>query len=336
MRFENPVFLYLLILVPVLIFFFIYSWKKKQRRLETFGKLDLIRKLSGSVNVEKQKIKTALLVLAFFLLVLAVSGPQLGSKMVEVKRRGVDVIIAVDCSLSMQAQDFKPTRLIKAKRELTSLISRLNGDRVGIIAFAGTAFLQCPLTLDYGAARMFLDIIDVNLIPYPGTNISSAIELAIKSFSQKERKYKALVLLTDGEDHKGNLMPAVDEALKEGIRIYTVGIGSPEGEPIPVYDENGNITGYKNDKKGAVVLSKLDEKTLMEIALKTGGKYYKATPGEFEIEGIYDDISKMDKKALQSRIASQYEDRYQIFIFLVLALLTAEYFMTETRKEIER
>ncbi len=334
MRFSNSMFLWLLILVPALVFFLVVAWRKRKKLMESFGSLKLMEKLTGSVSVEKKRTKQVLLVVAFFFLVLAVSGPQIGTRMVEVKRRGVDVIIAVDCSASMQAEDIKPSRIVKAKRELSTLISKLNGDRIGIIAFAGTAFLQCPLTLDYNAAKMFLDIIDVDLIPYPGTALDSAIELAIKSFSRKERKYKALILLTDGENHSKNIMESVNEAKKEGIRIFTVGIGSPEGEPIPVRDGSGNITDYKKDKKGAVVMSKLDEKTLRGIALKTGGRYYRSTRNESEIENIYDAISGMDKKQLESKLASQYEDRYQYFIFIVLVLLVIEFIITESKKEV--
>ncbi len=334
MRFSNSIFLLFLLAVPVLIFFFITAWKKKKKLMETFGSLELMEKLTGSVSVEKQRLKVILLVAAFFFMVLAVSGPQIGTRMVEVKRRGVDIIIAVDCSKSMQAEDIKPTRLVKAKRELSTLISKLNGDRVGIIAFAGIAFRQCPLTLDYNAAKMFLDIIDTDLIPYPGTEMDKAINLAIESFSRKERKYKALILLTDGENHSKGMMASVNEAKKEGIKIFTVGIGTPDGEPIPIHDENGNTTGYKKDKKGAVVMSRLDEKSLREIALKTGGRYFRSTPGGSEIENIYEEISGMDKKQLQSKLASQYEDRYQYFVLLVLILLIMEFLVTEYRKEV--
>ena len=331
MRFANQVYLYFLILLPVLAVFLMAAWRMKKKQIAEFGDPELMEKLTGSVSREKQKLKMVLVTIAFFFLVLALSGPQIGTKMVDIKRKGVDVIIAVDCSTSMLAQDMKPDRLTKAKMELSSIIDRMNGDRVGIIAFSGIAFLQCPLTLDYSAAKMFLNIIDCNLIPVPGTSLDSAVKLAIESFSRTERKYKALIVLTDGENHDKNLMPVVDEAKKEGLRIYTIGVGSVEGEPIPVTDESGNLAGYKKDRQGAVIMSKLDESTLREISLRTGGKYYRATPKEFEIENIYDDILKMDKKDLQSRLASQYEDRFQYFVFIVLLLAAAEFFITETK-----
>jgi Ca-activated chloride channel family protein len=254
------------------------------------------------------------------------------------KREGVDIVIALDCSHSMLAQDFKPSRLEKAKQEMNGLISRMRGDRVGLVAFAGVAFIQCPLTLDYSAAGMFLDIMDENLIPRPGTAVGDAIRTSIAAFNQKERKYKVLILLTDGEDHGSDPLKAAEEAAAEGIRIYTIGIGSVQGEPVPVKNKRGMVTGYKKDREGSVVVSKLDQTTLQKIALTTGGKYYHATSGEMELEKIYSEISKMEKKELEGKLMTQYEDRYQIFIFLAIVCLTIEFLLSERRgrKSVEK
>jgi len=264
--------------------------------------------------------------------------PQLGTRLTLMKREGVDIVIAMDCSLSMLAEDFRPSRLEKAKQEVNGLISRLRGDRVGLVAFAGAAFIQCPLTLDYSAAQMFLDIIDHRLIPQPGTAVGEAIRTSIKAFNQKERKYKVLILLTDGEDHDSDPLEAAEEAAAEGIRIYAIGIGSVQGEPIPMRNKRGKITGYKKDEEDNVVVSKLDETTLQKIALITGGKYYHATSGEMELDKIYDDISKMEKKELEGKLMTQYEDRYQIFLFLSILLLTVEFLISErrSRKAVDR
>jgi len=319
--------------MPALIVFYAGVFRKKRRLLASFCGPALMQKLTASVSPEKQRLKAALVIISLFFLIVAAAGPQIGTRMVDVKRRGVDIMIAVDCSLSMQAEDMKPNRMTQAKRKLSDFIDALNGDRVGIIAFSGSAFLQCPLTLDYNAARMFLDLIDTNLIPYPGTAIGEAIRVGIKNFSREERKYKAMVLLTDGEDHGSGPLSAADEARKEGVKIYTVGIGSPSGEPIPVYDEKGSLAGYKKDRNGETVMSNLDEETLQKIALKTDGKYYRATSGEMDVASIYNEISKMDKKELQSRLASQYEDRFQYFLFIGIVLFVAEIMIDETRKE---
>jgi Ca-activated chloride channel family protein len=330
MRFANSGYLILLLLVPLLAVFYVFVFRQKKKLMSIFGNPKLLEKLTDHEGIKRQKLKSFLLVLSALFLILALGGPQIGTKMTEVKRRGVDVMIAVDCSKSMVAEDMEPNRMEKAKRELLSLIEKLKGDRVGIIAFSGQAFLQCPLTLDYNAAKMFLGIIDTNLIPQPGTAVGSAVRLAIKSFSRKERKHKVLVILTDGEDHKSDPLGAAEEAKKEGVRIYTIGFGSPQGELIPLKDDKGNLTGYKKDKSGETVLSKLDEMLLQKIALNTGGKYYRSTGGEIELDRIYEEIAGMEKKELQSRLLSLYEDRFQYFIFIGIILLIIEFILPET------
>ncbi|OGS33605.1 MAG: hypothetical protein A2474_05780 [Elusimicrobia bacterium RIFOXYC2_FULL_34_12] len=332
MRFSNSIYLLLLLLIPLVAMFFVYAAKLRKKNLQKLGNLKLLEKLSDSLNYKVRKVKTLLLVVSLFFIIITIAGPQFGKRMKEVKRSGRDIIVAIDCSKSMLAEDIKPNRLLKSKNELSTLIDRLQGDRIGIIAFAGTAFVQCPLTLDYGSAKMFLNLIDSNLIPYPGTAIGKAIELSIKSFSQKERKYKVLILLTDGEDHKSNPLDTADEAKKEGIIIYTIGIGTPEGDVIPVKDENNNVVGYTKDKNQQTVMSKLDETTLQKIALVTGGKYYRSTSGELEVDRIYEEISLMEKKELKSMSFSQYEHRFQYFLIIVFLLLAVEFILSERKR----
>ena len=297
-RFAHPHFLYLLNLVPVLIVLYWFAFRAKRRAMERFGKSELLEKLTRSVSRKKQVWKAVLITLAFTGLILAFARPQLGTRMRTVEREGQDILIALDVSLSMLAEDIKPNRLEKAKHEIASLIDRMEGDRIGLIAFAGKAFVQCPLTLDYGAAKMFLDVMDSNLIPVPGTAVGEAIQKAITSFVEKERKHKVLILITDGEDHVGKPVEMAAAASKEGVVIYCVGIGSSKGVPIPMKNERGEMTGFKKDENGEVVMTKLDELTLEKVALETGGKYYRASPGEVELEKIYDDIGMMEKKAL--------------------------------------
>ena len=272
------------------------------------------------------------MVLAFAFLILSLARPQIGTKLTMTKRRGVDVMIAIDTSLSMLTQDIKPDRLEKAKLEIASLIDKLKGDRVGIMTFAGDSFVQCPLTLDYDAAKMFLSIIKVGMMPKPGTAIGDAIRTATGSFIKKERRYKVLILLTDGEDHETKPVEAAREARKQGVIIYTIGIGTKNGEPIPIVDKKGNIIGHKKDKDGNVVMSRLDQLTLQKIALVTDGKYYHATPGEFELDKIYDAINKMEKKELSNRLFTQYEDRFQYFLGIVLILLSIEFVLGDRKK----
>jgi Ca-activated chloride channel family protein len=334
MRIAQIDFIYvLLILLPLLIVFYWFVFWMKRRAKERFGNLALIEKLSLSFSPKKQRRKVDLMLLGVFFLLFSLARPQLGTKLTLMKREGVDIIIAMDVSLSMLAEDIKPNRLEKAKQEINGLISRMRGDRVGLVAFAGVAFVQCPLTLDYSAAKMFLDIIDVNLIPQPGTAIGDAIRTSIRAFNQKERKYKVLILLTDGEDHDSDPLGAAEEASKEGIKIYTIGIGSVQGEPIPIKDNRGQVTGFKKDKEGSVIVSRLDEVTLQKIALTTGGKYYHATSGEMELDKIYDEISKMEKKELEGKLLTQYEDRYQYFLLISVILLTVEFLLSDRRSK---
>ena len=331
-RFGFINFLYLLLLVPALTVFFVYAFRQKRKSLALFGNLDLMKLLSASVSRKRQVWKAAILIAGVFFLVLALARPQFGTKMKTVKREGQDIVIALDVSLSMMAEDIKPNRLEKAKHEIGTMIDKFQGDRVGLVAFAGKAFVQCPLTLDYGAAKMFLDAMDPSLIPVLGTAVGEAVTKSASCFSEQERKHKILILITDGEDHIGNPLEAAKVAAREGVVIYTVGIGSLEGVPIPVADERGYSTGFKKNREGGVVMTKLDELTLEKIALETGGKYYRATPGEAELTRIYEEILKMEKKSLASKQFEQYEERFQSLVGIALFLLVLEVMITERKR----
>lgn len=332
LRFANYHALYLLLLVPLLGVFYYLVFKWKTRALQRFGNLELVKKLSHSTSRGRQILKACLLVVALLFLTLALARPQIGTRLEEVKRKGVDIFVALDVSMSMLAEDIKPNRLEKAKHEISAFIDLLKGDRIGFIAFAGEAFVQCPLTLDYGAAKTFLDIMDPASVPEPGTNIGAAIAMAMKNFETKERKYKVLIIITDGEDHGSEPVKVAESAAQEGVVIYTIGIGSPKGVPIPLYDEHGNQIGFKKDQKGEVILTKLDQFTLEKIALTTGGKYYHSATGDFKMKMVYDEISKMEKKELASMKFSQYEDRYQYILILAIILLFLETIISERKK----
>jgi len=329
LRFENTLYFHLLWLVPALILFFLYALRAKKKALRQFGNPLLLQKLAAGASRGRQWLKWSLLLAAVALLSLVLARPQIGTKLEEAKREGIDVMVAVDVSTSMLARDIPPSRLEKAKHEVDNFINRLEGDRIGLIAFSGTAFVQCPLTLDYGAARMFLDILEPGLIPSPGTNISEAIDLALKAFDSKDRKHKVLILITDGENHEGDVMKQAEEAERQGVIIHSVGIGSPEGVPIP---QSGETGGFKKDRQGQVIMSKLDEVTLEKISLQTNGKYYRASSGEDELKKIYEDISRMEKKELGSLQYTQFEDRYQYLLIFVILLLIAETLIPERRR----
>jgi Ca-activated chloride channel family protein len=332
LKFENPLVLHLLWGAFFLLFFFIAVVRYKIKLMHRFGNPEILEKLVANFSPALRNLKITLIILAYISLIIALANPQIGTKTEEVKREGIDVMVALDVSTSMLAEDIKPNRLEKAKHEVSKLIELLEGDRIGIVAFSGMAHVQCPLTLDYSAARLFLSIIDTDLIPQPGTAIGEAIRTALKAFNREERKHKVLIIITDGEDHESKPMEAAEEAEQEGIIIYTVGIGSPQGVPIPIYDRSGYQSGFKKDRSGSVVTTKLDVTTLQKIAYQTGGKYYLASSGEAELEEIYNEIAALEKKELVSRQFSQYEDRFQIFLLIGFVLLLLEFFIPERRR----
>jgi len=331
MHFVYPYFLLFELLLAPLALFFAYRFREKRRALERFADPALLARLS-SANGTRRWLKATLVIGALFFIIIALARPQFGAKLVSVQRQGADVVIAVDVSASMLAQDMKPNRLERAKALLSQLALQLQGNRVGILAFAGTAFWQCPLTLDISSVNLFLQIMDANLIPLPGTALGSAIRLATAGLSKTPPKSKAIVLLTDGEDHKSDAAGAAREAAQAGIKIYTIGLGNPSGEPIPVYDAGGAFKEYKKNKKGEVVMSKLDETLLAQIADDTGGAYFRAQDGYMDVGRLIEEIRGLEKQKLSSSLHRSYEDRYQYFLFMGLLLLMAEFFIPATRR----
>ncbi len=284
LRFAAVELLYLLSLVPLLFLFFLWSFRQKRRALLRFGGSELAEYFAGSASRRRQWLKATLLLLGVALLVAALARPQFGSKVETIERQGQDIVIALDVSLSMLARDIQPNRLQKAKHAMSSLIDMSEGDRIGLIAFAGEAFVQCPLTLDKRAATMLLNAMGPDLIPVPGTALTSAMQKSLTLFPEKEDKHKVLILMTDGEGHIGEPLETAKQAADQGVRIYTVGIGSTQGTPIPLQGSEEKRKGFKKDGEGEVVMTRLDEVTLREVAERTGGKYYRASAGVTELE----------------------------------------------------
>jgi len=323
MRFGDPVYFNLLWILPALTIFFFWARKKKQKMMERFCESPLIAKLSSPHLLRKQRNKTLLMILGFGFLILALTQPRWGFEWEDLRQEGVDIIIAVDVSNSMLAEDIKPNRLERAKRKIADLLNMLDGDRIGLVAFAGTSYLQCPLTLDYAAAEIFLDAIDTDLIPIQGTAIGGAIRTAIKAFSQMEKKSKALILITDGEDHEGKALQAAREAKGQGIKIFTIGIGQKIGAPMPSRKPGG---GFKKDKSGEVVVSRLNETVLQKISLATGGSYVRSVTGDMDLNKIYrEDIKeRIEKKELKTTRRKLWQAQFQWLIFAALACFTLE------------
>lgn len=331
MRFGNPEYFLLLLLLPVLIGFFIWSYQRKKSALAAFGSTELIRKLTFSTGLSSQIIKWSIFSIFFFFLVLSLVRPQFGVKMEMIERQGIDIIVALDISQSMFAEDIAPNRIERAKHEISKLIDCLKGDRIGLVIFAGESYVQCPLTLDYGAAKMFLDAVNPGWVQIQGTAISEAVKQASEAFKSKSHKHKVLILISDGEDQEGNAVEAAKAATAEGVIIYTIGIGSEDGVPIPISRGNGNII-YKKDKNGNLVMTKLNPLILEKIAVEGKGKYFHAD-NNLELSRIMNEISRMEKKDLGTAHLAIYEDRYQIFLFIALLFIVIEFFIPERRRQ---
>lgn len=334
MRFGNLYHLWFLLIIPVYTLFFVWAFHSKSRALAKFAQNDMLKYLLQSVSFGRQRLKPVVFLLGVFFLVVALVQPKWGYHWKEVKRKGLDIVVALDVSNSMLATDIKPSRFEAAKREMKSFINLLKGDRIGIVAFSGSAFLHCPLTLDYGTAKLFVDHLDVGSIPLGGTNIGAAIRKSIRAFEGHDKKHRVMILITDGEDHEEKVMSAVEEAKKHGVVIFPIAAGRKEGAPIPSFDKQGR-KGFVKDRQGNIVLSKLDPVLLQKIALMTGGKKGTIGTGSFPLEEIYlSEVSKMEKKELRSSRQKRYENRFQWPLLLAILLFVLESLINERKKGI--
>jgi len=318
-------------LIPFL-FFLVWGNRKKYELLVRFCGENLFSKLVSPDFREQLKLRTTCLTFTFLFLLLALTRPQWGYQWENINQEGVDIIIALDVSRSMLAEDIKPNRLERAKRKISDLLDMLKGDRVGLVAFAGTSFVQCPLTLDYSAARIFLNAIDTNLIPVQGTALGDALRKSIKAFRTEEKKSKAIILITDGEDQTGQAMEAAKEAREAGVKVYTIGIGKEIGAPLPNPNQKG---GFLKNEEGEVILTKLDEITLQKISLETGGSYVRSVTGDIDLKTIYlDQISQnLEKKKFKSERRKIWQERFQWFIFPALLFLLYEANLSARKRE---
>jgi Ca-activated chloride channel homolog len=331
-QFGNPTSFWLLAAVPVLVLFFVWAFRARRRALERIAAEPLAQRLTGLVRPVARLWKAVLLVAGVMFVALALAQPRWGFEWREVKNRGVDVFVLLDVSKSMLTEDVRPNRLAQAKFAVEDLVSKLRGDRVGLIAFAGTAFVQCPLTIDYEAFRLTLKDADPRIIPRGGTAIGPAIRTALKAFEAGEGRDRAIVLITDGEQTEGDASAAADEAAKASVKIYAIGVGTAEGELIPVREE-GKGMEFLKDREGVTVKSRLDETTLKEIALKTGGIYVRSAAGDFGMDTIYDKgIAQLQRKEYEARLQRRFFERFQWPLGISLALLLLEAFVSDRRK----
>lgn len=329
LRFAHIYYFFGLLAIPVFIalFWLFKRWKKQS--LDRFGQPIIIQKLMPETSGSRLFLKFTLLILAYSSLIIALADPQTGSKLEKIKRRGVDLVIALDVSNSMLAQDIKPNRLETSKQAISKLIDNLDNDRLGLIVFAGKAYTQMPITTDYAAAKLFLATINPGMVPVQGTAIGEAINQAMESFGTNKQS-KAIVIITDGENHEDDAVAKAHEAASKGIAVYTIGMGLPEGGPIPIMS-GGIQIGYKKDQDGTTIITRLDEKMLLDIAVAGKGIYVRANNSQAGLKKVFDQINKMQKNEYDSQVFSDYEDRFQVFLLISLILLLSEIFIFERK-----
>jgi Ca-activated chloride channel family protein len=329
-RFEHIEMLWGLLFLPVvwIIYFWLLGWRKRRRR--QFSDAALLGIIVPDTPLHKHFIKTLLFSLAGTALVMALANPQIGSKLEEVKRKGFDVMIALDLSNSMLAEDLSPNRLESAKRALSKLIEKFRNDRIGIVVFGGDAYVQLPLTSDYAAAKLFLSTLNTDIIPVQGTAVGKAVDLCMKSFDPNSKAGRAIVILTDGENHEDGAMESISNAASEGVVVHAIGMGSPEGAPLPLYSGRQRL-GYHKDKDGNSVVSRLNEDMLRSMAEAGNGIYVRATRGNAGLDLVMEELNRMQKEEYGAKVYTDYEDRFQYPLGVAVFLLILEFFISERR-----
>lgn len=331
-QFSNPQFLYGLIAIPILLGVFVFFWMQRNKSLRAFGDSELVKGLMPEASESRPWIKFIIALFALSLIIIGLAGPQFGTKLREMKREGIELVIALDVSNSMLAEDIAPSRLEKAKRAIAKLSDRLHNDKIALIVFAGDAFVQLPMTTDYSAAKMFLQTITPKLVSNQGTAIGEAIKLGMKSFTPSDENNKALIIITDGENHEDNAIDMATKASDEGVVVHTIGMGLSKGAPIPVYNKYGQ-KDYRTDNSGNVVVSKLDEGTLKKIAAAGGGKYIRANNTKSGLNALFDELEGMDKVEMDAKVYSEYEEQFQYFIGFGLLLLFIEFLILQKKNK---
>jgi len=328
LRFAHIDFLWGLLAIPVMIFFFLELTRWKKKALKQLGDKEVVKLMMPQVSFSRPWLKFLFFALAFAFLIIGLADPQIGSKTEDVKRKGADLMILLDVSNSMLAQDFQPSRLENAKQAIAQLIDNLHDDRIGMIVFAGQAYVQLPVTTDYSAAKLFLNTINTNMVPTQGTAIGAAIDLGMKSFDFKNGTGKAMIIITDGENHEDDAVTAAKNATDKDVSIHVIGIGSPEGAPVPL---GGKQQGYHLDENGKTVVSKLNEEMCKEIAEAGNGAYVRATSANSGLNIIMDQISRIQRKTVDSKNFKEFEDRFQFFMGLAVLMLLVEFFIANRK-----
>ena len=333
MTFANPQFLLLLIALPIAVGVVYWSVQNRNRLLARIGNPALVSRLTANVNFRGRLVARCLAIAALALAIFALARPQWGERVEIVEREGAQIIVALDVSRSMLAEDVKPNRLVRAKLEIADLMQRLKGDEVGLVLFSGAAFLQFPLTFDYLSAKNFIENANTEMISRQGTNIALAIEIAKRSFNEELLSQKVIVIITDGENQDGDAIEAARKAYDDDILVYTIGVGGPGGEPIPIRSSNGNLVRYVQDRDGNMVFSRLDEDTLISIAESGGGGFIRLSGSTNAASQFADELAALEKSSVGSETETTKIERFQIFAFASVLLLIAGELIPERRRE---
>ena len=330
-RFEDPAYLYLLISLPLLILIRMYGLRKRKKQLKEFGDILLVKELMPNVSGGRRELKFWLMLAAVALIAIMLARPQMGTKISQDKRQGIEVMIALDISNSMKAEDVAPSRLDKSKMMIENLVDNFTDDKVGLVVFAGDAFIQLPITSDYVSAKMFLQNIDPSLIASQGTNLAEAVGLSSRSFTKQDNVGRAIIVITDGEDHEGGAVEAAKQAKKNGMRVFVLGVGSTKGTPIP--DGNG---GYMKDNTGQVVMSALNEEMCKQVAEVGGGAYIHVDNNNLAQRQLDNEISKLQKGDIMNVVYSEYDEQFQAVGILLIIILIVETIVLESKNPLLR
>jgi Ca-activated chloride channel homolog len=329
-RFAHTDYLWALLVVVPLVFLAFWNLYQRSLRLKELGDPELVNRLLGGFSEKGRTWKTILVMSALVFVIFSIANPQIGSKYEEVKREGVELMICLDVSNSMLAEDMQPNRLERSKQAISKLVDELGSDKIGLVVFAGQAYTQLPLTTDYAAAKLFLSTVNTEVVPVQGTAIGAAIELAANSFGKNESNNRAIVVISDGENHEDDALEQAKLAAEKGIKVHTIGMGSPQGAPIPML-EKGRITGYRTDENGQTVLSKMNETMLSEVASAGSGSYTRATNSDVGLGELLSRISKMEKKEFGKKMFTDFEDRFQYFLAIAVLFLLLDLFVPEVK-----
>ena len=326
-RFEQPYYLYLLLLIPLLLLLYLYRNSVQKRQLKQYGDPQLMASLMPMISPARRVWHIVLQLMALSLCIFMLAGPQFGSKLEKIKRQGSELMIALDVSRSMNAQDIAPSRMEKSKQTLSKLIDELSDDKIGLIVFAGGAFTQLPITADYVSAKMFLNTISTDLVPVQGTAIGTALDLAMRSFGAKTDADRAIIVITDGEHHEDDALAKAKACLEQGVRVHVIGMGLPKGAPIP----SGRPNDFHKDKDGNVVISKLNEEMCQQIAQAGGGIYVRSDNSNAALKVLLQELGKMNQADIETTVYTEYDDQFPSLAWVLLAILLIDMFIMEAR-----